>query len=308
MRVLVSGAAGLVGQNLIPRLKAVSGCSILAIDKHQKNTAVLRALHPEIDIIEADLATPGEWSSAVRECDALVLLHAQIGGLIADEFTRNNVIATERVLESAKAGSAKYICHVSSSVVNSAAVDLYTESKKAQDKVVAQAGLPHVVLRPTLMFGWFDRKHLGWLRRFMDRSPVFPVPGDGKYLRQPLYAGDFSAIIESCLNTGITGGFNISGLAKIDYIDLIRTIKEVADAKTLVLKIPYGLFWALLQTYSVFDKNPPFTTQQLKALVTPDLFEVIDWPSIFGVTATPLSTALDITFNDPIYSKVELAF
>ena len=29
--------------------------------------------------------------------------------------------------------------------------------------------------------------------------------------------------------------------------------------------------------------DPPFTTSQLKALVTPDIFEVIDWPGIFGV-------------------------
>ena len=31
------------------------------------------------------------------------------------------------------------------------------------------------------MFGWFDRKHLGWLARFMTRAPVFPVPGHGRY-------------------------------------------------------------------------------------------------------------------------------
>ena len=41
------------------------------------------------------------------------------------------------------------------------------------------------------MFGWFDRKHLGWLARFMCRVPVFPIPGSGEYLRQPLYVGDF---------------------------------------------------------------------------------------------------------------------
>jgi len=40
-----------------------------------------------------------------------------------------------------------------------------------------------VVLRPTLMFGWFDRKHVGWLKRFMERMPVFPIPGDGRMWR-----------------------------------------------------------------------------------------------------------------------------
>jgi hypothetical protein len=46
------------------------------------------------------------------------------------------------------------------------------------------------------MFGWFDRKHLGWLSRFMKKVPVFPIPGHGRYMRQPLYGGrDFANII-----------------------------------------------------------------------------------------------------------------
>jgi nucleoside-diphosphate-sugar epimerase len=158
------------------------------------------------------------------------------------------------------------------------------------------------------MFGWFDRKHLGWLRRFMDRTPVFPIPGHGRYLRQPLYAGDFSAIIASALKSRITGAYNISGLAKIDYIDLIRVIKEVTGAKASIVRIPYGVFWTLLAMRALIGKDPPFTTKQLEALITPDVFEVIDWPAIFGVRATPLREALATTFNHPVYSKVELAF
>ncbi len=308
MRVLVAGGAGLVGQNLIPKLKADAGVSILAIDKHPQNTKILRELHPEIDVIEADLADPGAWAAEVRQCDKIVMLQAQIGGLEQEPFTRNNITSTNRILEAAAGGQAKYLCHISSSVVNSKAVDLYTESKKAQEAVVAQTSLQHVILRPTLMFGWFDRKHLGWLRRFMDRSLVFPIPGHGRYPRQPLYAGDFSAIVDSTLKTQLTGAYNISGLAKVDYIDLIRMIKEVAKARATVIKIPYTLFGALLAARATFDKNPPFTTKQLEALVISETFEVIDWPAIFNVPATPLREALDLTFNHPVYSKVALTF
>lgn len=308
MKILITGAAGLVGQNLIPHLKAGEGRRIVAVDKHAQNMAALRRLHPEIEAIEADLAEGGPWEDAALSCDAMVLLHAQIGGLEEAEFRRNNVAATERALAAAKAGKCRYIVHASSSVVNSKAVDFYTESKKAQEKLVAACGLPHVILRPTLMFGWFDRKHLGWLKRFMEKAPVFPIPGDGRYLRQPLYGGDFSAIVAACLERRIEGVYDISGQEKIDYIDLIRALREAAGLKTPIVRIPYALFDALLRAYAVFDRNPPFTTQQLKALVTPDIFEVIDWPAIFGVPATPLKEALDKTFNDPRYSKVTLAF
>ena len=200
------------------------------------------------------------------------------------------------------------MAHVSSSVVNSQARDLYTESKKAQEAIVAECGLPHVILRPTLMFGWFDRKHLGWLARFMRRAPVFPIPGDGRYLRQPLYAGDFASIIAVCLRERREGTFNISGQERIDYIDLIRQIRDIDGSRTPIVRIPVWLFRFLLKTYAIFDRNPPFTTAQLKALRTPDVFEVIDWPGIFGGRATPLREALSATLKDPAYADVELTF
>ena len=165
------------------------------------------------------------------------------------------------------------------------------------------------MLRPTLMFGWFDRKHIGWLARFMQRVPIFPVPGYGRYLRQPLYAGDFCDIIMSCVvHRPNNATYNISGQEKIDYIDLMRTIRDVSGAQAAIVRIPYRMFWGLLKLYALFDRDPPFTTKQLEALVTPDIFEVIDWPGIFGVKSTPLRTALEQTHRDPVYSKIVLEF
>jgi hypothetical protein len=68
------------------------------------------------------------------------------------------------------------------------------------------------------------------------------------------------------------------------------------------------MFLLLLKLNAVFDKNPPFTAKQLEALVTPDVFEVIDWPGIFGIRSTPLPEALETTFRDPVYSRVTLQF
>ena len=159
------------------------------------------------------------------------------------------------------------------------------------------------------MFGWFDRKHLGWLSRFMNKSPVFPIPGSGKYMRQPLYVGDFCNIIISCIENNVREGiFNITGHEKIDYIDIIREIRRAAGSRALIVPVPYSLFYALLWVWSLFDRNPPFTTQQLAALTAKDEFELIDWPSIFKVPFTPFQKAIHETFNHPEYSKVTLEF
>src|SRR5262245_5454177 len=267
MKIVVTGAAGLVGQNLMPRLKARADVQVVAIDKHRANTAILRRLHPDITVIEADLAHDDGWQSHARDADVVIASHAQIGGLDQALFTANNVTATERLIAAVRPHD-PFLVHISSSVVNSAAEDWYTESKKEQEDLVLASGLRAVVLRPTLMFGWFDRKHLGWLARFMQRVPVFPVPGHGRYLRQPLYVGDFCNIVLSCVDRRFAGqAFNISGQERIDYIDLIAAVREATGARTPIVKLPYGLFWLMLYVYGLFSRDPPFTTQQLEALV-----------------------------------------
>ena len=306
-RIAITGAAGLVGQNLIPRLEARGYRDIVAIDKHPANTALLRRLHPDVTVVEADLAEPGAWQQAVAAVDVIVICHAQIGGLDRATYARNNIAATERLL-AAVARPDVYLVHVSSSVVKSMAKDDYVWSKEAQEKLVLQSGSPAIVLRPTLMFGWFDRKHLGWLSRFMQRSPLFPIPGHGRYLRQPLYVGDFCDIVMACIECRPTGEYNITGLEPIDYVDLIRAVKEVSGGSARIVPVPYRLFWSMLFVYGLFSRDPPFTTKQLEALATPDVFEVIDWPALFGVKPTPLKTALAETYRDPVYSRIALEF
>jgi nucleoside-diphosphate-sugar epimerase len=308
VKVVVTGAAGLVGQNLVRRLEAHGYSEIVAIDKHPANSTILRELHPRITVIEADLATADGWQTTVAHADVIIVSHAQIGGLDRAAFVANNITATERLISTVRA-KAPYVVQISSSVVESAAEDWYTETKEEQERIVTASELPSVILRPTLMFGWFDRKHIGWLARLMQKTPVFPIPGHGRYLRQPLYCGDFCDIIMSCIAHRPNGvAYNISGQEKIDYIDLMLAVRDACRARATIVRIPYQIFWELLRLYALFDRDPPFTTKQLEALVTSDIFEVVDWPSIFGVKATPLRTALEQTFCDPVYSKIVLEF
>lgn len=308
-KVLLPGGAGLVGQNLVARLKSTGYSNIVVIDKHKKNLEILKSVQPDILTLYADLAEPGLWQDEFKNADVVVMLQAQIGGNNYSEFVRNNIDASKIILKTIKKYNVPQLVHISSSVVESVADDFYTNTKKDQERLVLESGINCPILRPTLMFGWFDRKHLGWLSRFMKKMPFFPIPGDGKFMRQPLYVGDFCNVIISCIENKInTGVYNITGHEQIDYIDIISEIKSATKAKTAVVKIPYYLFFVLLWIWGLFDKNPPFTTQQLEALTAKDEFEVIDWPCIFGVPYTPFSDAIHETFSHSKYSKVFLEF
>jgi len=306
-KIVLTGAAGLVGQNLIVELKAQGYTRLVAIDKHRHNLAILRHLHPDVEAIDADLAEPGTWHEAFADAACVVQLHAQITGKYPELFVRNNIDATRHVLDACHRHRVPYLVHISSSVVNSVADDDYTRTKKAQEQLVVDSGLRHCILRPTLMFGWFDPKHLGWLSRFMARTPVFPIPGDGRFMRQPLYERDFCRCIAVCMQRQPDGAiYDIVGDTRIDYIDIIRTIKRVKRLRTLIVHIPIGLFAFLLRTYALFSAKPPFTADQLKALSAGDDFKGVDTAAVFGVRQTPFEDAIRESYCDPRYGTIVL--
>ena len=306
-RIVLTGAAGLVGQNLLVELRDQGYTHLVAIDKHAYNLGILRELHPQVEVVEADLAEPGTWAQAFAGAAVVVQLHAQITGKHRELFDRNNLVATRHVLDACRAHAVPFLVHISSSVVNSVATDDYTETKKQQEAMVTASGLRHCVLRPTLMFGWFDPKHLGWLSRFMARTPVFPIPGDGRFMRQPLYERDFCRCIVRCIERQPDGvAYDIVGDTRVDYVDIIRTIKRVKKLRTLIVHIPIGFFAFLLRTYSVFSSKPPFTADQLKALSAGDDFTGVDTQAVFGVKQHDFEAAVRESYCDPRYSHIIL--
>jgi len=304
-KVVITGAAGLVGQNLTLLLREQGYTDLVAIDRHEENLATLARLNPGVTTHCADLAAAGDWQALFAGADCVVILQACITGLNWSQFESSNITANRMILDTCKAHNVGYIVQASSSVVNSAADDYYVRSKTAQEEMAMSCGIPGVAIRPTLMFGWFDPKHLGWLARFMEKTPVFPIPGHGRYVRQPLYNRDFCRIIQYCIEHRPTGRvYDIVGKEEITYIDIIRTIKRIKKLKTLILCIPMTLFEWMMRLYAVFSKSPPFTADQLGALTIGDYFTGVDTEREFGITLTPLEQAFQETFTDPRYSGI----
>ncbi len=312
MKVFLPGGAGLVGLNLIALLQSSHpDWELLVVDKKREAVAIARKLFPGVTFLLEDLTqTEGQqWPMAIRDCGACVMLQAEIGNTDPSQFERNNVRSTHVVLAQLRLAGIQRLVHVSSSVVNSVATDLYTQTKRSQEQLVLQQWPGVVVLRPTLMFGWFDRKHLGWLARFMQKLPLFPIPGSGRFIRQPLYVGDFCMLIQRCLeDPALQGTYDITGLEKVSYLSLMRQLRKSVNARTWIIHLPIPLFSFLLQLWALISRQPAFTRSQLKALTAGDEFDVIDWPGIFSVTPTSLAEALRVTYQDPRFSQVEMPF
>lgn len=312
MKVFLPGGAGLVGLNLIALLREQHpDWQLLVVDKKSKAIDIGRRLFPEVEFLNEDLTQVNavQWPRAIHDCEACVMLQAEIGNTDPSQFERNNILSTEILLDQIQATRIRRLVHISSSVVNSVANDLYTQTKRRQEEIVRSRWPDAVVLRPTLMFGWFDRKHLGWLARFLQKSPLFPIPGSGRFIRQPLFVADFCQLIERCLtDPSLQGVFDITGMEQVSYISLMRQLRHAVGSHSWIIHLPIPIFAFLLQLWALISRQPAFTNSQLKALTAGDEFEVIDWPGLFHVSPTPLAEALRITYQDERFASLEMPF
>ena len=289
-KIIVTGAARLGGTNLIPLLRAYE---VVAIDKNENNLSILAELNPGVKTVRADVSQKGSWSREFKGAACVVTLHAQIAGLSDRPFVKNNVVGTENVIKAMKAAGVKRLVHVSSSVVLSKEQDDYTRTKRLAEKLVEKSGLDYTMLRPPLMYGCFDRKHLGYLGRLMKKTPIFPIPGKGEYIRQPLYAKDLARVIVRCIEKKPRKRvYSIIGKEKIPFKDLMRKIRDARSARCVIVSIPVPLFAFLMRAYALVTRKPPFTTDQLDALVAGDVFDVEPWWDEFGVPCTPFDEGM----------------
>lgn len=285
-KIIIAGGAGLVGQYLLHILDK-SRYEITVVDKDKSLIKKLKYQFKNIKFISVDLSKYKDLISIQIKFDILVILQAQIKGLNYAEFYNNSVVSTKNLIKLIKLHSMNpHVVHISSSVINSKADDFYTRSKRQQEQIIRDWIGKKIILRPTLMYGEGDNKHFFVLLKLMSRFHFFPLPGNGNYIRQPLYAADFASVISNCIDNTTTGIFNISGLELITFKDCLLKFKKHYKIPAFMVPFPIRLFRSLLRLVTFFLKKPPFTEQQLDALIIPETFERIDWPKIFKTKYT----------------------
>jgi nucleoside-diphosphate-sugar epimerase len=304
-KIVITGACGLVGMNFMSEMHDKSFSkdnTIIAIDKNSNNIALAKKLFPEVQFYIADFSILGGWEKYFKDTDIVIQLQAQISSPFADPYIKNNIDSVNNIMSVCKKYGIKHMIHASSSQALSIAKDHYTYTKRAGENAVHTSGIPHTIFRPTLMYGCFDIKHLGYITSIMEKSPILPIPGSGNYTRQPLYVKDFCKIILKSIGKGPDNKIhNIIGKEKIYFIDIMKEIKKKKRMTRLFVKIPIPIFIRLLNLYAFIFRKRPFVPDQLRAMTIGDIFQSDDWEKKFGVKYTKLTDALSEIYSSPYY-------
>ena len=141
-KIFLTGAEGFVGQHLLPRLLK-AGHFVTA---HAKSTKSKSFLKNASQISIGNLAKEGEWGDKLKDHRILIHLAAEISSKNKNDFIKNNVKATENIIKVCKKYKFEKIILFSSAAVTSMRQDSYSETKKRQEEIVTESGIPYLII------------------------------------------------------------------------------------------------------------------------------------------------------------------
>lgn len=274
--LLIAGGAGFVGRNLIRVLHSrdYDMGKITIVDKDEKNLEYVKNFGTKT--ICADLAEKGDWFDEFNGKDLVINLAAQISSPSYEAFHRNNVLATENLIEATRAAKINRIIHFSSAAVLSIRKDDYAKSKLEGEEIVKKSGVEYCILQPSLMYGPTDDKNIGYLINFASRLPCFPIPGHGKWPRQPIYIDDICYLVISIMENFLHNKvYSINGKEIIYFRDMIKIVlKELGGFRFRVF-LPIPIFKFLMMSYQRVNGEIQFTPDQVDSLLPKRCFRTI---------------------------------
>jgi len=261
-RVVVTGAAGFIGSHLCDRLLA-DGHEVVGVDSFTDYYSRARKLqnlaganaHKDFSLAELDVADP-EMTSIVRGASVVFHLAAQPGlpeswGPHFDRYLHDNLVATERLLESLRDVQLKrFVFASSSSVYGNAEMSPTKESAMPQPispygmtKLAAEQltfvymrtfGLKATALRYFTVYGPRQRPDMA-IHRFMDalaENREIEIFGDGEQTREFTYISDAVDGTVKAASGDIVGQvINLGGGSRVTVNRVIDTLEDISRIK-----------------------------------------------------------------------------
>jgi NADH dehydrogenase len=285
--ILVTGGTGFVGPKVVRALRERDE-PVRALVRDRRRATQLEAWGCEL--VEGDMTDAASLRRAVEECEAVVHLVAIRTGK-RRQFEAIMSGGTRDLVAAAQAAGLGRFVHMSAVGTGDETKDLtpYYRAKWEMEQAVKESGIPHVILRPTFVFGR-DGGVLPTFIRQVRWSPVTPIVGSGEGRVQPIWVEDVAAFFAEAVRKEEAAGrtFELGGPDAVSWNDLFARIKRVLGARRATLHVPMPVMRAQAAVFELLPK-PLVTRDDLKMLTALD--HVADMrPALetFGLPLLPL--------------------
>lgn len=230
----VIGAASLVGECLLPRLRR-DGWRVLALSR-QKHKQTERGI--EWRRIPPPFPAPlPQGANGVEQwvCVAPIWV-------LPEHFTMLEACGAGRVV--ALSSTSRFTKDDSSDPAERAIALRLADAEACVQAWAASRGVEWIILRPTLIYGLGRDKNIAEIARFVLRFGFFPLFGKAKGLRQPLHAQDVARACVAALGSpdAANRAYNLSGFDAIAYRDMVARIFSALGRPVRLVPVPIFAF------------------------------------------------------------------
>ncbi|MBI5486653.1 MAG: NAD(P)H-binding protein [Deltaproteobacteria bacterium] len=157
------------------------------------------------------------------------------------------------------------LVHVS---VSNASLDSrlgYYRGKAEVDAAVRACGLPHAIVRPTLVVGPADvlTSNIAW---FLRRFPVFPVPDGGGYRLQPVTLDDTGRIVADAAESSADLDVDAAGQDIVTFREYVELVARACHVKCAIIGAPGRLALAGIRLVELFLGDTVLAREELAGL------------------------------------------
>jgi NADH dehydrogenase len=286
--ILVTGASGYVGNNLVRRLVELGKPVRAMVGNPDKALKRLADVEPKIEIVKGDVTRPEtltEWMNGVDAVIHLVAIAMEKPGK-GRTYEKINTDGTINVVEAAKAAGVKRFLNMCQNGATADHFSRFLRSKGVAQEYVAKSGLDWTAFRPSVIWGPQD-EFANVQARLVQLTPiVFPVVGDGKAQFQPVYVGDVVESMVRSLDDVSTIGkeYELGGPEVLTYEEIVKRVISALETRRLLVKVPVPLLRPVVGLMQAVLPNPPATTTLLELLSTANIVSDNALVSKFNMT------------------------
>lgn len=265
MRVHVTGASGFLGRHVVPCL-IERGHTVTALAR--SSTAAVRVKGLGAQPILGDLDDPASVDAAfgVSGAESLVSL-ASLG------FGHGPTIVA-----AAEESGLERAVFLSTTAVFTTLNAASKTARLAAEQAVHDSALAWTIVRPTMIYGTPADRNMARLLQLLRRSPVVPLPGDGRRLQQPVHVDDVAGAVVVALESPLAVGhdYDLAGPEPLSLREVIGEAAAAVGTSVRLVPVPLPLAVIALGLYERIATRPRIIAEQLRRLGEDKVFDITD--------------------------------
>jgi uncharacterized protein YbjT (DUF2867 family) len=302
VQVLVTGASGAIGAELIPLL-AAGGHRVRAFGRDPA-----RIVAPGVsEVVRGDAISGAGLAAAVEGVEvAYFLIHsmetpsahrrAENGRRGSAGFADRDRRAAERFADAARSAGVRRIVYLGGLVATDVAASDHLSSRLEVEQTLLAAAPEVVALRASIVIGARSRS-FRFLVRMVERVPVMALPAWRVHRTAPIDARDVMAFLQRAgTSAAVTGplSLDIAGPDVVTYAQLVERIRDALVLGRPRVDLPVALTPVASRVAAAIAGEDPGLVGPLMGSLTADLLPRDDRAAaLFGVRLHGLDAAVE---------------